>query len=137
MPTINIEIKTIDGVKFPTLKDSSDKVVNIDSDDTVTWQLPEGNDSKITIKADKSFNGQSGGSKEKKGDGSASTPIKGKKDKDRIISYDVIVEGCDAPLDPVIVVSKKPPLIPDFLNNPIIALIIGFILGLLFSNLFG
>ncbi|WP_251360240.1 hypothetical protein [Kangiella sp. TOML190] len=135
---IKIDIKDINGVKIPVLKDPNDKVIDIDNDGEVQWELVDSrSNAKITIKSTKSFDGRPGGKKEKEGNGKVREKFKGAKNKDRMVPYDIIVKGCDAPLDPVIIIKKNPPFFPVIFKNPAVAIAMGFFAGLLVGLMLG
>ncbi len=136
--TIKIKEKIIDGkFKIPELVNPRQKLIELDNDEDISWEYIGTDDPEITVKALETFNGQKGGPVQIKGNkkNKAHTKVSGAKPgKPRLVSYDVFIDGFDAPLDPVIVI-KDTNFIPHVLRNPFFTFIVGVIVGLLLAYL--
>lgn len=131
---INVKSKKLKkGDSIPSLQDPSQKCIEVKAGDTIKWKYD--NDSDITISANIPFNNQSNNTK-LTGKGNTETTVSADAYNDRVISYNIETADTDTELDPVIIVKNKPPF-PFNIQNPLVALIFGFALGLVVGYLIG
>lgn len=138
MIKIDVEIKTLPkGDTIPELVNSSDYAKVVGNGVNIVWNVVGDNKGTIKIFAKADFGSTQKGDVLTSGRNGKTSPLHLKwKENANLLNYGIEIEGCDAPLDPVIVISRKPPIIPVFLRNPFVTFVIGVILGTLLSQIF-
>ncbi|MRX26696.1 hypothetical protein [Kangiella sp. HZ709] len=131
---VNVKSKKLKkGDSIPELKDKSQKTIIAFNGDIIKWKYD--NNSDITIDSDVSFDGKSNNTKLSAKSEVETTVNGATADEERIINYNISTADTDTQLDPVIIIRDESPN-PFSFRNPIIAFVIGLLLGAVLSRLF-